>query len=502
MPNTYIDVHMHCFNSRSIPIAGVARKYGGVARSAAWLMDRLYTGLTRDDGSLEGDGSWDVQATGSDRADVPLPPDKELTPEEAIQRFVKDLGDDWFRSGEFHTVRRDIEGTDPFSPDADAARAPESVHERRRWLIDYLRGNSAGGAHGDGPSLGRRVGGMLQFFYALTRSEKDLADRLSDYSPGVGLLVHHMMDMELPFEDEPVYPYRQAIVRTRQLCRQSAERPGGPIIAFVAFDGYRADTAELVEDALLNRSFVGVKLYAPCGYRPDTNAAATHAWLLDPADIAALDARCRSLIRLCADRDIPIMAHCTPGGMEVAPKGDPHPSGWNANPGFWEDTLHRYPRLRLCFGHAGGSGRWLPPEAQPHPPAYPWVDKIVELCRTYENVYLDLSHKEELLHPATAAQFARALSADLAVGPTPDRPYRLANKIMYGSDYPMPLPSNGWPRYWTKVFDLFRDHLDLRPYTEAVFRANAVAYLNLDRFLRDRGNDMTPQQRIALEPFR
>jgi predicted TIM-barrel fold metal-dependent hydrolase len=301
------------------------------------------------------------------------------------------------------------------------------------------------------------------------------------------------MDMEWPYEDEPVYGYSRAIRRVRRLCRQS----GGRIVPFVAFDAYRPDSLRLVQDAVQHQSFVGVKFYAPSGYRPDTNTRT----ILARADVAPteLDRRCAALIEWCAGNDIPIMAHCTPQGMEVAP--DQH-SGFNAAPEFWEAWLAKLPDLRLCFAHAGGHGHWFPgvPDQKDRPPTFPWSTKIIELCTTNPNVYTDLSHMGDILGDEQAAFFARTLSEDLAANA--GRPFSLSTKIVYGTDFPMPLPSGGWQHYYRRMMDTIRGRPELAPLEAGIFRNNAVVFLGLGNFIDQRGGDLTPEQKRHLEGYR
>ncbi|MCC6229964.1 MAG: amidohydrolase family protein [Phycisphaerales bacterium] len=495
----HIDVHAHFFNTRYLPIAGVGRKSRGLPHALARLIAIAIRGVTADDGSLERDGSWFAReiadsgfATHQSRESEPA----ELSPEGAIARFTAEIPPWLLRSADFDDVVREATGARGLLLAATAEPAAAGESDRRRWLRSYLQADRslfldvAAPAHVDDAGE-PGVGGYLAFLYNLACREKTLADRHRQNSPGVELFVHVMMDMEWPYEDAPAYDYPRAIRRVRTMCRQS----GGRVVPFVAFDAYRPDSLQLISRALLRQSFLGVKFYAPSGYRPDSNADAVRA--RDDVSPDELDRRCAAMIEFCADRDIPIMAHCTPQGMEVAPKRH---SGFNADPEFWRVQLARFPKLRLCFAHAGGRSHWFgPAEPADAPPHEPWAKSIIELCTTYQNVYTDLSHMEEALDPQAGDRFAATLADDINSHASATFP--LGRKVMYGSDYPMPLPGGGWPKYYQAVLRSVRDNEQLAPLVDDLFRENARAFLNLRAFLEERGDDLADEQVHTLSQF-
>lgn len=494
----HIDVHAHFFNTRYLPIAGVARSRG-VPDALARLIALGIRIFTPDDNSLEHDGSWFLRdaivsefALAGDRDPGPA----ELTPDEAVDRFVQDAPPWLVASNEFDEVVREAQDARGLRALAATLPAGTTDRDRRAWLASYLRADRSlfaaapAAANDDAGEPG--VGGYLAFLYNLTCREKTLADHHQRHSPGVGLFVHLMMDMEWPYSDAPNYDYPRAIRRVRRLCRQS----GGRIVPFVAFDAYRPNSLALVTDALMNQSFVGVKFYAPSGYRPDTNAEAQRA--REDVTPSELDRRCSALIEFCAAKDIPIMAHCTPQGMEVAPKRH---TGFNADPEFWRAQLRAHEKLRLCFAHAGGSGHWfnVDRKAEDTPPRYPWATAINDLCTAYANVYTDLSHMGEALESGAGDRFAQTLAKDIAAAEA--KRYPLSGKVMYGTDFPMPLPSDGWAKYYGQILRCVRANGDLAKIQERIFRKNATAFLNLGAFLDTRGGDLTPEQRRFLAEY-
>jgi predicted TIM-barrel fold metal-dependent hydrolase len=488
----HVDIHAHFFNTRYIPVAGVGRSRG-IPPALARLIATGIRIATPDDDSLEHDGSWFArEPLASEFALTPAldPHPAELTPSEAIDRFVATAPPWLVRSNEFDEVVREANDARGLFASAAVAPAGASEPQRRAWLQSYLRGDKAllvaAPASASADDAGEPgVGGYLAFLYNLTCREKTLVDHHQRHSAGVGLFVHLMMDMEWPYQDAPSYDLPRSIRRIRRLCRQS----GGRVIPFVAFDAYRPDSLRLVTDALVHQSFVGVKFYAPSGYRVDSNEQAVRA--RDDVPPAELDRRCAALVEFCATNDIPIMSHCTPQGMEVSPKRH---SGFNADPEFWRDQLATHRTLRLCFAHAGGHGHWFPGATAPGdtPPHYPWANAIIDLCTTYPNVYADLSHMGEALDDAGADALTQTLVSDFDA--TAEKAYPFSTKTMYGTDFPMPLPLGGWTGYYEQILGSVRRNAALAPFEDAVFRRNAVAFLNLEAFVESRGSDLTPEQ--------
>ena len=118
----------------------------------------------------------------------------------------------------------------------------------------------------------------LDFFLTMMRSEKRLLKRLSKYYKRRTenyLLVHHMMDMEHPFDGRVHYPYY-----SKQLPRMTGlERHAkGKAIGFSAFDPLRFvrgdyDNAAIVNHikTALDSGKAGFKFYPPMGYRAAGN---------------------------------------------------------------------------------------------------------------------------------------------------------------------------------------------------------------------------------------
>lgn len=211
----------------------------------------------------------------------------------------------------------------------------------------------------------------------------------------------------------------------------------------------RVTALELVEDAVLNRGFIGVKLYPPMGFLPTGNAelpvAAFPNWAAEMpyADIfgTALDEAMRELFRFCTAHDVPVMAHCaqTNGAGSFTPGGGSEAESYaqRAHPFGWARVLAEpeFSSLRLNLAHFGAS--WDAKTQRE------WRAVIGGMMDAYPHVYADLSHYAEILldnftgsgqHCREAAEALDPLRKGFLARPAGDR---RVNRLLYGSDWSM-----------------------------------------------------------------
>lgn len=317
---------------------------------------------------------------------------------------------------------------------------------------------------------------FIRFFLLMLCSEDELCDTyLGSYRPdqNVERRLHLMMDMRYGYPNDPA-PYYDYAKQVERMGRLTAAH-SGKLLCFVAFDPRRGTVAgsgkpglDIVKEAL-DSGFSGVKLYPPMGFRPDS-------------DNPDQDRMLKELFAFCVDKDVPIMAHCTPLGAECRKR-----AGLNSNPEYWGNVLARTgcARLRLCYGHAGGGHFEVDGEAFEGWNAVDlaawnadnnYARRIVEHCVTYENVYCDLSYHHEILEdPETR----RRLAANLARAFEQKGPYPFRTKVMYGADWHMPSINRHAERYLDAMYDLFMGHPALKDHAEAFFSGNAKRFLKL-----------------------
>jgi predicted TIM-barrel fold metal-dependent hydrolase len=473
-----IDVHTHVFNLRYLPVSGilVAR---GVPKSAADVLDRLLVGatpladLTRPaDELLSADvldvGSMDLaqskqwvlgrlQSALADRREL-------LTPKErrALRRYVA--------GGEVRADRPPGELTDLELVEAALDQARFDERQDR--------------------SYPRFLAQLMQNEVAIVRSAR------RDY-PSVDLMVHHLMDMERPYDDPPAVPNDKQVGKLEPLARLFP----GQLAGFVAFDPFRRERAlSSISPTIEKRRALGVKFYPPSGYRAGGNVtwpdkpswwrfALRDQWRSryggwQPADLNRVN---EELFAYCVKRDLPLLAHCTPDGFQAS-------AGYGAmsDPAYWRGVLEqeRFRSLRLILAHAGGGASWF--STGPWDGARDFDQRAWDLATRFPNVYLDLSYSDEVLSSTSRDALRRRLEALLA--PQPGRPYALGDKLVYGSDWHMVAVLDGRREILAELQRLFTSPT-LAPYRARFFAGNAARALRLREWVD--AAPLDPPQRQA-----
>ncbi len=211
------------------------------------------------------------------------------------------------------------------------------------------------------------------------------------------------------------------------------------IIPFVAVDPRRDGLLETVRYWVEERSFRGLKLYPPLGFYP-------------------FDERLDPIYAYAEANNLPVMAHCARSGIyDYHPITDDkltHPlTGAKlpllkrkdfcdvyADPDNYRPILEKFPNLRICLAHFGGSGEWRKYLDEPWYPAdqtaditieqpkKSWLSKIKDMIcvEGYRNLYTDISYT---LFTNSQDNFAilKVLLEDT----------NLAHRVLFGSDYYM-----------------------------------------------------------------
>ncbi len=310
----------------------------------------------------------------------------------------------------------------------------------------------------------------FDFLREMTKSEKAILTRLISYYDDCDefLCVHQMMDMSVPFDDQPSFEfYDKQITRMHSLEKHSK----GKLLGMSAFDPLRfvGKSKEEIEGKLgyaLNNGKVGFKLYPPMGFMASNNEENLQRVI----DI---------FFEFCCHendkerRDIPIFVHCNMAGFEVS-KG----SGFrNSHPKYWYEALRKFPNLRVCFAHGGGSKGWMESK-------YPWghennfASSVVELCRYNKNVYCDLSHLDIIISNNQNRDKLRDRLVSI-VSKDDEYKYAFKDKVMFGSDWHMPLMVNDIKKFFSQLDNIFEDE-QLKGIKHSFFARNAVEYLVLE----------------------
>lgn len=177
----------------------------------------------------------------------------------------------------------------------------------------------------------------------------------------------------------------------------------GRILPFFAVNPLRRDFRARMEKALNAQGFAGIKLYPSLGY-----------------DIGSDEIR--DVLQYCHCREIPIMVHGSPGGF-YARKEDQK----RCEPKLWKPFLKKYPGLKVCFGHFGGSENLCVRTIR----ARTWTQQIIDMMNVPENtgVFADVSFHSDPMRSGDQERFyfshLRKLLKDPVVG----------DRILFGTDF-------------------------------------------------------------------
>lgn len=213
------------------------------------------------------------------------------------------------------------------------------------------------------------------------------------------------------------------------------------VVPFLAVDPRRIGIMKLIEMKIAKGSgvFKGIKLYPPLGYLP------THPNL-------------KLIYEYCIDYDIPIIVHCSNGGMENF-RNKNYIKSWNpsflnhvkdfkecnenkstfyANPEQWFEVMKNYPKLRIDFAHFGGLSNIDSSSCKE------WPITIIKLMEMYDNVYADVAYFMDL-------EASDIIMKEVSLYPI------LCDRLMFGTDFIMIMKDMRMPElstYFGKFSDL------------------------------------------------
>ncbi|MDA1027683.1 MAG: amidohydrolase family protein [Bacteroidetes bacterium] len=223
-------------------------------------------------------------------------------------------------------------------------------------------------------------------------------------------------------------PSRQTYLDQLGELRQLKRDPiiGPRIHPFVAVDPRRPDFFEVARDFVENQGFAGIKVYPALGFFP-------------------FDDRLTKLWQWAESEQIPVMSHCSRGGVyfrgtssEIErPSSLPNDFSFTGPNTKWTDqlsdpvgfrrVLRSFPNLKVCLAHMGGEDeceQWLSEPWPFHLRQSNWLSVILGLMKEFPNVYTDLSYVgyQSKLHP-----LMHVLVRDPGIG----------GRILFGSDFYM-----------------------------------------------------------------
>ncbi len=301
---------------------------------------------------------------------------------------------------------------------------------------------------------------FIEWEESLTSCSATNGDRLIETWPETDLFVPLMIDYEYWFANSLDNPLSQQI---DTVFRDVVLEHLGRIHPFVPFDparelAYRKGMVNpdgqlerysplaLVEEAIEDKGFIGVKLYNSLGYRPLGNAdpdaslkrrhiAVRNQKLPYLFDGEEYDEVLCDLYDYCVEHEVPITAHCVMDGIEAYP-GASHDFGQAK---FWDEVLRqdRYRSLRLNLAHFG----WNQSHGQGYTGSESWAKDVCRLIVTYDHVYADVSHHRVLTKGGRNQfiqgyrQMNKDFSADME---------KIKSRILFGTDWHVLMRMGGY----------------------------------------------------------
>ena len=220
------------------------------------------------------------------------------------------------------------------------------------------------------------------------------------------------MDMEFMGAGKPEVPYEAQLKELAEM----RDRSNGAVIPFCAVDPRRPNVVEEFQRWHKEYEIKGVKLYPNLGYYPD-----------DPALL--------EIYAYCEKEQLPIMAHCSTGGVHMAGLSRAQAQKF-AHPANYKGVLKQFPKLNFCLAHFGGADEWerhLTGETPRKGEDATWLTVLMEMLRSekYPNLYTDVSYtlfvEKPDYRPFNYFEFLKVLLVEKCV----------REHVLFGTDYYM-----------------------------------------------------------------
>lgn len=280
-----------------------------------------------------------------------------------------------------------------------------------------------------------------------------------------------------------------------RVMEQLAILTGGRVHGMAPYDPLRdivekGASLKLVQEAVTEHGFLGVKLYPPMGFAALGNTSVApetwnEPWLpaitKQPGFGAKLDAALTNLYTWCEKEGVPIMAH-TNLSNGTKPKFEAL-----AGSQYWKIALTKFPLLRVNFGHFGDLSS-LDAGIGSYERAVKFTELMAE-TGVGTNTYADSGFFVSVLSQQDGlyAELARLYKKTADKGGA-----ALANRFLYGTDWEMSLTEGGIGGYLTdfvKVMDELEqdksaNNKNIPNFSKKFFGVNAANWLGLHQ-----GND-------------
>lgn len=250
------------------------------------------------------------------------------------------------------------------------------------------------------------------FVTGLQTTQEDTFKKICAQYPEGTRFVVLPMDMEFMGAGKPETGYLEQLEQLAQLYQAYPET----IIPFFAADPRRPDLLKVFMEFIENRDFKGVKLYPNLGYFPD-------------------DPKLKEIYAICQARNIPVLAHCSPGGISQRKMSKEEAQAF-AHPKNYKSLLKEFPELNFCLSHFGGTQEWERSLSGTSPRKgedASWLSIILDMLRSgeYPNLYTDVSYtlfcETPGYRPFSYFDYLKVMMVDDNV----------SSHVLYGSDFYM-----------------------------------------------------------------
>lgn len=336
-------------------------------------------------------------------------------------------------------------------------------------------------------------GHHASWFRFMMHSESEIAKRLYEKDEvGIKTFINLTMDVDYYFKYDNTtrlsYFEFQTQIQNMKKLQMNLTNQNKTLYNFVAFDPSRQDCMEIIQKAIEDNGFVGVKYYPPMGYKPFYN---------NPQDTEEklISIRNNLLFDYCSKKHIPIFSHTNNGGFEAHLKQ----SGVNSNPKYWIPVLDIYPDLILNLSHAGGEYGWFSPnsdediidpnlinpdkvednpEIQEKNWNFSYAAVVYKLCVLKDNVYCDFAYFDDLVDDMGNPIHDKATILKTRLLKLFSKSEKFQNKIFYGSDWHM-LFREGKNALYYNAYKDFISETEFGSFRDKFFIENVKKYLNV-----------------------
>ncbi|MBT8048240.1 MAG: amidohydrolase family protein [Xanthomonadales bacterium] len=226
------------------------------------------------------------------------------------------------------------------------------------------------------------------------------------------------------------------------------------------------DSIKLVECAIRNRGFAGVKIYPQMGYYPNKNAKQNYPADGDHPNLCRLDEKLDCFFALCKKLDVPVMTHSEESmGRFPSHKKLGSPEAWDI---FFSSAENAGVRVNLAhFGGelGGGRGPWG------------WTRDFADLMwdPPARNLYGDFGLWDELISGDRQARdrIISLLDEPVSNGET------VADRMMFGTDWFMLTFTRPKPDFAVKFAEILDSENVSQDIIDKIFYKNAQKLFNL-----------------------